>query len=81
MNEKKNDGGAAFPGECFTENGMRNGVSMGMSLRDWFAGQSIGEVISRGTGARRISDDTPVPEYFARLAYEVADAMIAERSK
>ena len=49
----------------------------GMTLRDYFAGQAVGEVIAyfgnmqiKGEGA---------PEAFARKAYEIADAMIAAR--
>lgn len=39
MADSKNidDGGPAFPGENFTENGFRNGFNMGMSLRDYAA--------------------------------------------
>lgn len=54
----------------------------GMSLRDWFAGMALPEFIN---GAHIYSGDTEgfvknikqVP----RLAYELADAMLAERAK
>lgn len=46
----------------------------GMTLRDWFAGQALAGMMasgSTGLGYPRMADD----------AYEVADAMLAERSK
>lgn len=64
----------AFPSEFLREGGM--------SLRDWFAGQaipsSIAEAVRRNQqqlGAIRVS------EAAARLAFEIADAMLAERAK
>ena len=41
-------GGPAFPGPSFTQGGHANGHAMGMTLRDWFAGQapSVPEIIS-----------------------------------
>ena len=45
----------------------------GMSLRDYFAGQVIAGLMARA-GA-------PDPIYESMLAYQVADAMMAERSK
>ncbi|MGE0289299.1 MAG: hypothetical protein AB7I42_26510 [Bradyrhizobium sp.] len=75
MSWKRDDRGSAFP--------HRNGPdgSEGMSLRDWFAGQALvgiadhfelsrGEEIAKGS-IRVIS----------RLAYEYADAMLAERGR
>jgi hypothetical protein len=67
---KKQDGGPAFPAE--------HGLSKsGMSLRDWFAGQALVGL------AREISDDITVHRRngIASDAYELADAMLAERSK
>ena len=65
-----NTGGPAYPV-------TRDRVYYGMTLRDYFAGQAVGEVIAyfgnmqiKGEGA---------PEAFARKAYEIADAMIAVR--
>jgi len=61
---KINDGGPAFP------NGSDG--TMGMSLRDWFAGMAMQGLIARndeGTGDL-IAD---VPDY----ALQIADAMLA----
>lgn len=85
----KNDGGPAFPGGLYEpQNGGTNDRepwNTGMTIRDWFAGQAIAGVI----GA--VSNDTEAhiemkktgssAGYFARCAYAVADAMLAEREK
>jgi len=42
-----------------------------VSLRDWFAGQALGNVNYKMVN----------PAHQANLAYELADAMLAERSK
>lgn len=46
----------------------------GMTLRDWFAGQALGAVYE-DTGA-----GTPYA-HIAKVAYNMADAMLAERQK
>jgi hypothetical protein len=60
---------SAFPDEDYR----------GMSLRDWFAGQYVA-----GRGAvilvERDTEDT-TPTAVARVAYEIADAMLAMREK
>jgi len=63
--EKTNDGGPAFPA----------GVSAGMSLRDWFAGQALTGWISDSTA--NVSE----PDNIAEHCYELADAMVAEKEK
>lgn len=45
----------------------------GMSLRDWFAGQAIIGLLTSGLG-------TPL-DVVTSAAFEVADAMLAEREK
>lgn len=90
---KINDGGPAFPiGTTSVDN---NGQPLrpyemeplsGMSLRDWFAGQML-----CGLGAafaNMVADDgataaamTPAAKGMAVVAYEFADAMLAERAK
>jgi hypothetical protein len=64
----KNTGGCAFPNDGKWGNGIEE---PGMTLRDWFAGQAI-STASKGYRA---------PEDIAAYAYEIADAMLAERSK
>ena len=45
----------------------------GMTLRDYFAGQVIAMLIIHGTNG--------TIEHEAKVAYEVADAMLVERAK
>jgi hypothetical protein len=60
----------AFSGERYEANG-RITYQEGMTLRDWFAGQLIA-----GITARQYSE----PTRHAALAYQYADAMLAERA-
>jgi hypothetical protein len=64
MNNDKT-GGAAFPLES------DYGSQRGMTLRDYFAGQVISELLVRFTE----------PDIAARLAYHAAEAMIEQRAK
>lgn len=78
----KNDGGPAFPG---TGGPIRTGVdtfsfsSAGMTLRDYFAGQALAGLASatNDQGDWTGADAQSV----AHTAYEIADAMLAERAK
>lgn len=70
--KKIDDGGRAFPGKNFTEHGYPNGENMGMTLRDYFAGQ----VLSGFMSAKPMHFD---PDDDAAYCYRVADAMIAAR--
>jgi len=65
-------GGSAFP-VMETE---RIHPELGMSLRDWFAGQAI-------AGAMTAGDDLESADWknCADYAYELADAMLAARAK
>lgn len=76
------DGGSAFP--LNTSNVSNPGAfdaEPGMSLRDYFAGQVLGEVF-RMVMALPSSEDGPSPSKWAALvAYEMADAMIAARTQ
>lgn len=51
------------------------GYEDGMTLRDWFAGQALISLPNIGCGADLDIQDT------AAAAYQIADAMLAERSK
>ena len=67
------DGGPAFPREDYQTNCAPG--QQGMSLRDWFAGMSLVHPYVQG-------DDTYMNcKKAAAWAYELADAMIAERDK
>jgi hypothetical protein len=61
--EMEDNGGTAFPvPESY-------GTRLGMSLRDWFAGQALVGLCAY--------DETP--EGLARASYQVADAMLKAR--
>ena len=69
------DGGNAFPGECSAASDPRRG----MSLRDWFAGMAFSNVV---TWTHDAEDGVEGElERLASVAYEMADAMLAERTK
>jgi len=81
MSDKINDGGPAFPNhyEDRTMKGVRNTVvADGMSLRDWFAGMALQGLLAMCAGPQ-ISGATA--EVTAKIAFEHADAMIAEGNK
>jgi hypothetical protein len=65
----------AFPVVC--ENGLGH-VSEGMDLRDWFAGQIINGLLASG---KWDNCGAGFEAYIATHAANIADAMLAERSK
>ena len=72
-----NDGGPAFPRtgyEC--TNGDWVPPQLGMTLRDWFAGQALAGISS--TLAHEY-EDRDLAERYAADAYELADAMLKAR--
>lgn len=79
-----NDGGPAFPlpvavsaaGDVYCAADVSGGL--GMSLRDWFAGHALSGLLVM---PRSGFSPTDIPKFAAVNAYEIADAMIAERSK
>ena len=79
-----NDGGPAFPRldrewdeYLGKDGGYKYSMSEGMSLRDYFAAKAMQgwALIPNVPGAKRHEAT------IAKMAYELADAMIAERSK
>ena len=66
-----NDGGPAFPTDAYHEEHLQH---EGMRLRDWFAGQALAGMIAD----QSIRDS---PEGFARVAYDIADAMLEARTR
>lgn len=77
----KNDGGPAFPSMAWTmpnpfthTQGFQSTLQPvdGMKLRDWFAAQALQAALSVGL---------KMPDTVAKLSYEYADAMLAERAK
>lgn len=73
MMDEPKDGGQAFPTPIagIGDGGLEYSQVGGMSLRDWFAGKAISAAWAQ---ADRV-------EGAARLAYRVADAMLAERKR
>ena len=67
MSDRIEDGGPAYPVPGNQPHPQMNG----MSLRDWFAGQAILEVLA--------SHETRDMYDAATTAYQIADAMIAAR--
>lgn len=69
----------AFPASWEVENGYGQRfaeVQLGMTLRDWFAGQALA-----GSWPAPINNNFTTPAAAARAAYKIADAMLAEREK
>jgi hypothetical protein len=92
MKTPSNDGGMAFP-TVFPAEHYGTGYR-GMTLRDYFAGQAVGELIKREVreirkDGRMIDcfglDDSPeVPWHTSHIAsesYAIADAMLAARER
>ena len=52
-------------------------VGPNMELRDWFAGQALSGLSSHPGGLLT----APSPEEISKRAYEIADAMLAEKEK
>ncbi|MBB3980130.1 hypothetical protein GGQ64_005377 [Rhizobium azooxidifex] len=88
MSEKIKDGGPAFPAEYFdpavfadlrategmhSAKALATGVSKGMSLRDWFAGQALAGFMA--------NKDRPITfaHEDAAWCYTLADAMLVAR--
>lgn len=67
-----NDGGPAFP--IYSEGVLRDGLT----LRDWFAGQALRVFLATEMSDLTRDLDLDMP---AEMAYRMADAMLAERSK
>jgi len=79
-NEKVPENPPAFPRPGFEQPA---GMQDGMTLRDWFAGQALPELINAMMSGR-IGNHPKVgggPEGFAASAYEIADAMLAARKE
>jgi hypothetical protein len=92
VSKHKDDGGAAFPLDVSHGDGGGH-WNPGMSLRDWFAGQALTGVLHHlahnpsvpestitalfGPKATNISSH----QVAAAVAYTIADAMLAQRTK
>ena len=71
-------GGAAFPATVPLEDN-ETAVWTGMSLRDWFAGQALAGMLAE-SGAPVSWQAEVRLRTAAAIAYQMADAMLAERA-
>ncbi len=81
MSEAEN-GGPAFPVvEVHPVHGSR--VDMGMSLRDYFAGQAIIGLVGHGNNVESCNYDptATIADVVAGHAYFIADSMLKARQK
>ena len=69
----RDTGGLAFPG--LAQNEQKVDINEGMTLRDYFAGQALQGMLSNTD----IDFFATGYEYYAKEAYRLADAMLAER--
>ena len=71
----KDTGGPAFPTKNYAAiQPLAEGYSEGMTLRDWFAGKAMQSLILAAQNAKDI-------DMLSAGAYQLADAMLKERSK
>ncbi len=86
--KQDNDGGPAFPsGELkFDDGDCKTAIHNGMSLRDWFAGQALVGLAADDDQPMELRKDETADEArrrvwsgVAKVAYIIADAMIAAR--
>ena len=88
---KTNNGGPAFPTKKVQRDSIERGFGTelfdreifypGMSLRDWFAGKALTGLISEFAHPGYLGfgpDNIPVT---VSRAYQIADAMVAERER
>lgn len=71
------ESGTVFPGPSFTEGGHRKGHDMGLSRRDWFAGQALAGLAAH-SGSYGFGNG---PGELADRAYAIADAMLKESTE
>lgn len=95
MKTPSNDGGSAFPVvDGYHKDGRHRGGESGMTLRDYFAGQALAQLIKREIREMRetnskfecFGDDESeeIPFHTSHIAsesYAIADAMLAARER
>jgi hypothetical protein len=74
-----NDGGQAFPTHPILYGSADQHLAQGMSLRDWFAGQTAAAIIG-GLTASQTNTDADDAKAVAVASYLMADAMLAARN-
>lgn len=76
-----NNGGPAFPNPALVdENYKPQPGDGGMSLRDWFAGQALAGLLTRGDVVGTEAGLKHVKGALAGLAFAYADAMLTARN-
>ena len=73
------DGGTAFPANFLNDHGMPMLGISGISMRDYFAAHTLPAVCALSINTEGIND--ALAKTSAKLAYKMADAMLAEREK
>lgn len=85
MSNRINNGGPAFPVECYwqgdaaiqgAQTGNSQGFAMGLTIRDYFAAKAM-----QGAFSSPIPSSQEEKGYIARHAYLMADAMLAVRGE
>lgn len=72
-----NTGGPAFPQPCDAETCPHINCQ-GMTLRDWFAGQALAGMLSKGF----IPSTVEIDDYdYTKAAYIIADSMLEAREQ
>lgn len=79
MNTPPKDGGPAFPRPAvITPQGVYVSESeIGMSMRDWFAGQALAGILA----SRHYSQTQLAVDGIAKTLFEMADAMLKARQQ
>jgi hypothetical protein len=67
------------PCECTVCSLAAGGQATGMSIRDYFAGQAVAGLLA--CYAKHMNQTYPYSDELADRAYDIADAMLAERAK
>lgn len=76
--DQTNNGGPAFPNVPTEVSDQCTSWDMGMSLRDYFAGQALAGIMANAKLVAVLAESKQDP---ASCAYEMADYMLAERQK
>jgi hypothetical protein len=85
--KKHKDGGAAFP---YLQRNVTERFSEGMTLRDYFAAAAMQSVLKscgdlkcyyEHCAGSKGDNSIPIPSSVAAYCFELADAMLAERSE
>lgn len=79
---KEQDGGPAFPQlQCRDEDGRWSPVRVdGLSMRDWFAGQALAEIVADDIKQGLPADGLDI-RHVPDAAYRYADAMLEARRR